>query len=828
MAEIIMRTIVKFLLKGVKRLMKATLFMIIITAIAATIVIQISGDPNYQAYTDELIVNDVTRLNPIRVNSVVRPTTINEISSAIVNSQGPISIGGGRYSQGGQTAYQDSLHIDMRNFNQVLNFDENNKQLTVQAGITWRDIQEYIDPKNLSVKIMQTYANFTVGGSLSVNVHGRYIGEGPLVHSVISLKMVLADGKIVTANRNQNQELFYAAIGGYGGIGVIAEATLMLADNTKIERSTKVMPIEEYKQHFFSEVRENKQVIFHNGDIYPPNYEKVRDVTWHISDNELTQHDRLISTDAEYKWGPKFAELVANYKIGKSVRQYILDPVYYSFDRVAWRNWEASYDVRELEPSKRNKKTYVLREYFVPVEKFDVFIPKMRSIFQKHEANIVNVSIRHAKPDEETYLSWANTEVFAFVVYYQQGTDQAAKDHVKAWSVDMIDAVLEVGGTYYLPYQIFASAEQFKAAYPNADQFFAVKNRVDPEFRFRNQLWKQHYPNQINGKTITNAVHEKTLELKNYYRSEEQTFLTIPEWYLVFNPVEYADFLEQNKNPSDFPFMASINEYWTLYDRVVALSKDNYPENSEYMTVLRVIGISTTVEYMWKAFYENTIGRLSYWAAGNQYTAEDKLIAQAHRAYSKLIFDKAWYEFDFSHWISRIWNDTSFNGEGFVRKLERKLFFTLEFGFKTAYAKLIKLGAQTAFEQGDGLIYMTAKHADTQNTYLTESAEIIAKDENEYLLSVPRWGEFSKTIPLLAEYGYDFDNISGNQLITATIVQNTKQKFKSNYAKKLFSSKLVSNNSKKRIAVVTQVQDLKEFLLEMAQRGQAVEHIYDY
>ena len=42
------------------------------------------------------------------------------------------------------------------------------------------------------------------------------------------------------------------------------------------------------------------------------------------------------------------------------------------------------------------------------------------------------------------------------------------------------------------------------------------------------------------------------------------------------------------------------------------------------------------------------------------------------------------------------------------------------------------------------------------------------------------------------------------------------------------ASKLVSDASKKRIAVVTRTQDLKEFLLEMAQRGQQVEHLYDY
>ena len=81
---------------------------------------------------------------------------------------------------------------------------------------------------------MQTYANFTVGGSLSVNVHGRYIHHGALIKSVKSIKVVLANGDLVNASRTENPDIFKAVIGGYGGIGVIVEATLGLDENVKI------------------------------------------------------------------------------------------------------------------------------------------------------------------------------------------------------------------------------------------------------------------------------------------------------------------------------------------------------------------------------------------------------------------------------------------------------------------------------------------------------------------------------------------------------------------------------------------------------------------
>lgn len=473
-------------------------FLFLICLLIAYIFVDLNNNrPPTQAPTN--IVNDITQLNPIEVNRVIRPTTIEDIVSGIKSSTGPISIGGGRFSQGGQTAYPDSLHLDMRAFNKVLNLDIQKQQVTVQSGITWRDLQEVIDPHNLSIKIMQTYANFTVGGSLSVNVHGRYIGEGPIIRSVEAIKLVMANGEIIDVSPTENSDAFYGVIGGYGGIAVIAEVTLNLVENVKVKRFTKKMDLHEYRNYFVEHIRNDENVVFHNADIYPPNYADIRSVSWLKTDEDLTVEQRLIAKHKKYTWQPKVAEFVADSSFGKWMRQYVMEPILYSFDAVQWRNYEASYDVYELEPKNRELYTYALREYFVPVENFDSFAIKMADIFQRHNANIVNVSVRHALPDSGSLLAWAKTEVFAFVVYYRQGTSAEAQQNVKRWSQEIIEATIKEGGTYYLPYQLNATTEQFMQAYPKAIQYFELKQKVDPNYRFRNKLWQQHYEaNQLN------------------------------------------------------------------------------------------------------------------------------------------------------------------------------------------------------------------------------------------------------------------------------------------------------------------------------------------
>lgn len=806
-----------------KTIYKVLLAFIAITVIATFALIKSSGDSDYiPPKQDELTVNDVTKLNPIKVAKVIKPTSDEEISAAIKNSSGPISIGGGRYSMGGQTAYEDSLHIDMRSFNKVIGFDKDNKTITVQTGITWRDIQEYIDPYDLSVRIMQTYSNFTVGGSLSVNVHGRYIGEGPLIRSVRSIKMILVNGEEKEASRDINPELFYSAIGGYGGIGVITEATLSLADNSKIERRTTLLKTKDYLEHFNKDIRDNSNVVFHNGDLYPPDYEEVRDVSWYKTDKPITIKDRLIKRNDDYWLSPFVAEFVADYDIGKYIRKNLLEPIYYSFDRVVWRNWEASYDVAELEPESRDEQTYVLREYFVPVRNFYSFIPDMKEIFNKNKVNVLNVSIRHAHAAPENYLSWAREEVFAFVVYYRQGTDDQSKKEVKKWSNEITDAVIKAEGTYYLPYQIFASQEQFLKSYPNSPKFFEIKKKYDPENRFRNELWKHYYPEKEHSIDIQKENMDK------YFRDESNGILSIPEWYLVFNPLEYAEFLKSGKNPSDFHFFASIDEYWKLYDRVISITKSKGQSNAEYETMLKVIGISTTVEYMLKGVYENTIGRFTYWLAGEE-TQEDKIIKKAQRAYSNLIFDEAWYKFDFWSWVKRIWSETDFFGENFIRKTERKIFFTLEFGFKTLYAKLIGYAAQNTYEPSDGLVYLTVTIPKESVGKLPKKVKILYSKNEDYIISVPRWGDFTKIMPVLSSVGIKIKDISGNkEIIISTIT--SKESNSDNYesGRILFNSEIVSNPKLVRKVVSVPVKMLDEFFEELSIKKHRMEHLYDF
>ncbi len=451
------------------------------------------GVDNFGRETSTNVVNDISGLNPVRVDSLFAPGSVEQLQTLLRATDKPISIGGGRFSMGGQVAQPDTLHIDMRGLDRVLELDADARTVRVQAGARWKDVQRVIDDYGLAISIMQTYSSFTVGGSLSVNCHGRYIGLGPLILSVRSIRLMLHDGEIVDASPAENAELFYGAIGGYGALGIIVEAELDLALNTRIERVSRKMSLAEYPAFFREQIREDESVVFHNADMVPPKFEKVRAISWKVTEKPANAKPRTGGKRNLYLAEKYMLWAITETPLGHLRREYLYETLLYLRPKVTYRNDEADYDVAELEPLSRQESTYVLQEYFVPVDRVTAFSAAMTEILNRHKVQVVNVSIRHARPDPGSLLAWAREEAFALVLYYKQGTSACQRERVAVWTRELIDAVLDHDGCYYLPYQPHARFDQFHRAYPDAPKLFALKDKLDPNYRFQNSLWAKYY-----------------------------------------------------------------------------------------------------------------------------------------------------------------------------------------------------------------------------------------------------------------------------------------------------------------------------------------------
>lgn len=797
------------------------------------------------AATDSSVeIKEVTRLFPVTMAHVFTPHSVEEIAQAVKASPGPVSIGGGRYSMGGQTATPDGVQLDMREFHGVVSIDTAQRIVTVRSGTRWRELQEVLDTLGLSVKIMQTYNSFTVGGALSVNAHGRYIGQGPLVRSVRNITLVLADGSIVNASPTESTDLFYAAVGGYGAIGVIAHVTLELALNTHVKRDDAKMPVASYLAYFRSTVRDDSTVVFHNADIYPPAFEKVHVVSYRNTKDSVTIADRFLPV-AQNDFRHRAAySMISTWPLGKKIREYILDPYLYRDNPVTTRNFEASYDVSELEPGSRDLETYVLQEYFVPVDSLTVFMAHMRDVLQRYKVNVVNVSIRHALPDPGTDLAWAPTEVFAFVLYYKQHTDPAARREVAQWTRELISDVIASGGRYYLPYQPVATRDQFTRAYPNSRKLFEVKRRVDPTGKFTNALWDLYQPSADGSSPPVTSAHmpanlsaEARIVLdgvKGYPREEVADFLTHPEWDLVYSSEAYARWLEAGKRPSQFPFIGSVGTFWRSYHDTWKAAKPRYEIATGTHVMLCVIGVSTAVEYGLKGVYEGTLGRLFEPYAPKGGTEEDKYAAKVARDYATLITTRGWYEFSFTGALRGLW-ELPAGGPGLLRKWERRFALTGEYLIKAVYATVIGAGTSAGYTPDVLTRYaVVAGWSDSLSSAPDPATArfktVAALDRGYALISVNRYDPYREALLSLSDQanrvriaeidGADVVTVSGTAPKTWQLAPRTSA---------VVAYGMPDDSTRTRMLLKVHVRDLLDVLHRIRVENLfRVEHVYDY
>jgi FAD/FMN-containing dehydrogenase len=226
--------------------------------------------------------------------------------------------------------------------------------------------------------------------------------------------------------------------------------------------------------------------------LLPPRFDAPVAVSWRRSTKALTEPARLVARGQSYALHRNALFAMTELPRGELLRSKLIHPLLLEKPAVKWRNHEASLDVAELEPLTRKMSTYVLQEYFIPVRHFAAYARAMAAVIRRHDARVVNVSVRHAPADRTALLPWAQEEVFSFVVYYKQRTWRPAQAKTADWTRAMIDTALRFGGRYYLPYQLHATRAQFDQAYPEAAALRALKRRVDPQGRFSNELWAKY------------------------------------------------------------------------------------------------------------------------------------------------------------------------------------------------------------------------------------------------------------------------------------------------------------------------------------------------
>jgi hypothetical protein len=134
-------------------------------------------------------------------------------------------------------------------------------------------------------------------------------------------------------------------------------------------------------------------------------------------------------------------------------------------------------------------RTDILHEYFVAPARFAEFVKACQDVIPASFQQLLNVTLRYVDTDRDSVLAYATEPRIAAVMLFSQEHTVRGEADMARMTHALIERVLAIGGTYYLPYRPHASLDQLTRGYPNAAAFSAHKREVDRDLLFRNNLW---------------------------------------------------------------------------------------------------------------------------------------------------------------------------------------------------------------------------------------------------------------------------------------------------------------------------------------------------
>jgi FAD/FMN-containing dehydrogenase len=452
------------------------------------------------------LLNDVhSRLNPTRVRRLHRPRSIAEVQSLVRQAAAdglPVAICGARHSMGGQQFGTDAVQLDMSLMNRVLTVDSSRRTSRIESGARWPDILQGLRAAQVGVRVPLTFRQkqtgadrLSLGGTLSVNAHGRGLRWPPIVSEIASFLIVDYGGEIHRCSRRENPELFRLAIGGYGLFGVVVEIELRLVPRRKLERVVELTSLDDIAATFEARNRED----FEYGDFQFMTdstsegfmnhgvlscYRQVaddREVT--ASRVELAPDDWLRLLHLAHSDKASAFEHYARHYRGTHGQVYLSDEHQLG---VYVEGYHDSLDREQDVPASE-----MISELYVPRDRLTDFMATCKRDFREHSVDFIYGTIRLIEEDEETFLPWARKPFGCVVFNLHVRHDETGIAKARTDFRRLIDRALERGGSFFLTYHRWATREQLLEAYPELPGFLAAKKQYDPDERFQSD-WYRH------------------------------------------------------------------------------------------------------------------------------------------------------------------------------------------------------------------------------------------------------------------------------------------------------------------------------------------------
>lgn len=164
---------------------------------------------------------------------IVRPSTCAEVADVVLHAQRSgleIAVRSGGHGLLGHGTSNGGVVLDLSRFDDVEVLDMDRRLVRIGGGATWGRVDEVLRPLGWAISSGDT-ADVGVGGLTLGGGFGWLLRkQGLAIDNLVSARVVLADGTLVTTSKTRHPELFWALRGGGGNFGVVVDFHFVAAD----------------------------------------------------------------------------------------------------------------------------------------------------------------------------------------------------------------------------------------------------------------------------------------------------------------------------------------------------------------------------------------------------------------------------------------------------------------------------------------------------------------------------------------------------------------------------------------------------------------------
>lgn len=163
---------------------------------------------------------------------VYRPSTTEALHDVLILARRngrTVGLRGGGNSYGDAAMNSENIVIDLQRMNRILEWNPSTGRIRVEPGVTLSQLWQYILEDGWWPPVATGTSFTTMGGSAAMNVHGKNaFRAGPIGDHILEFDLMLPSGETISCSRDENSDVFYAAIGGFGMLGIFTSLTIQM------------------------------------------------------------------------------------------------------------------------------------------------------------------------------------------------------------------------------------------------------------------------------------------------------------------------------------------------------------------------------------------------------------------------------------------------------------------------------------------------------------------------------------------------------------------------------------------------------------------------